>query len=206
MSNYLTVRRRGRPCGTGKDDSDALRHVATLLLDGKEKTGWAAINRTVSTDPAMMQKMNVQRSSIVRRLHRKWRVENEKFLAEVRAENARQREEQFLRGTKDCLEGAALFGDHLRTAMMTIHEQMRLIHEQLGPTIREVHEAMAFFVKRPEMKAALETWAAIKIDPRLIESVARIPHVELNPALTTAFRNAQALRTGCHVISSNESR
>ena len=67
-------KKRGRPIGSGKDDSALLNRVADLILDGGTSSPWSAIYRVVASaiPDAELKPLNVKRESIVRRLLRKW--------------------------------------------------------------------------------------------------------------------------------------
>lgn len=73
-------RRRGRPWGTGKDDTPHLRRVADLLVANHEMTATSAMKqvlRTVKDDTSMQE-------SRVRRLQVKWKREKDIHLSEAK--------------------------------------------------------------------------------------------------------------------------
>ena len=73
MNNQIK-RRRGRPIGTGKDDSSTLSRVADLIAANPALRPTTAIKRLLDTlDP-----------STIRRLQVKWRVGKDEYLAQAR--------------------------------------------------------------------------------------------------------------------------
>lgn len=74
-------RRRGRPCGTGKDDTPHLRRVADLLVESPEMTATSAMKQVLRT----VKDDTVEPESHVRRLQVKWQKEKEMYLTDAHA-------------------------------------------------------------------------------------------------------------------------
>lgn len=75
------IRRRGRPCGTGKNDTSHLRRVADLLIENPKMTATSAMKQILRTD----EDNTATLESRVRRLQGKWRREKEVHLSDARA-------------------------------------------------------------------------------------------------------------------------
>ena len=134
-----TNRPRGRPKGSGKDDSAALDRIADLLV----------ANPTLKPTTAM-KRTGVRNPSDIRRLQVKWKAAREDLLAAARKRKA-ERER-----VRPALAGYEAFSSLLRTSaqMEQIRRAMegptayfleneRIIEKALGPTralMKEIEE------------------------------------------------------------------
>ncbi len=80
MSNKSKLQ-RGRPRGTGKDDSPLLRKIAVLMIDDDSLKMTTAIKRVLNNTELKPGEMP---ATVIRRLQHKWKEHGPAFLAKER--------------------------------------------------------------------------------------------------------------------------
>lgn len=138
-----TKRNRGRPRGTGLDDSPTLRKVADMLAASPSIKPTAAIKRALDKPT----------ETAVRRLQGKWKDQGARYLAEARARRTsvtaapwRPSAPYSPRTARQVFEAHRRMQDALSPAMRAAHEMMnsptmRAIEElQNSPTMRVMRE------------------------------------------------------------------
>ena len=159
MNNQIK-RRRGRPIGTGKDDSSTLSRVADLIAANPALRPTTAIKRLLDTlDP-----------STIRRLQVKWRVGKDEYLAQARLRRtvvvAQARRSNAPYSPRAARQLAAahramqdtLGGSHLASVQAALNDPgLRAMREAMGsPAMLATQEAMRRYQESPAMRAIEE--------------------------------------------------
>lgn len=140
MSN--NKRGRGRPRGTGLDDSPTLKKVADLLADDPSLAPTTAMKRVLPKPD----------ETTVRRLQVKWREQGAKYLADAQARRA---------AVPAPTRGAG--ASYAPRTIGQIVEAQRKMQDALGPGFRAAQELM----NTPGMAAAREAARRYHEDPTL---------------------------------------
>lgn len=147
-----TKRSRGRPRGTGLDDSPTLRKVADMLAADPSIKPTTAIKRTLDKPT----------ETAVRRLQGKWKNEGAKYLAECRARRSAV--------PVPTRRASASYSPRTAREMFEAHRRMQ---EALSPAMLAAHEMM----NSPGMMAAQEAARRLRESPamRAIEELQNSP-------------------------------
>ena len=128
--NKLTKRSRGRPKGSGKDDSAFLKRVADLLLQNPDMKPTTAIKRVIGVD----------NPSNIRRLQVKWKANREALLAAARERKAEAEDVAAAPRGSGMMPDLAAITNHMEQVRRTmggpgaqISEQMKLLEQAFGP-------------------------------------------------------------------------
>jgi hypothetical protein len=145
-------RSRGRPRGTGLNDSPALRKVADML----------AADPTLKPTTAIKRVLNRPDETAVRRLQGKWKDQGAKYLADTHARRAAVPAPTRRTGTS--------YSPRTTRQLFEGHKRMQ---DALSPTMRAAQEMMS----SPAMLAALEAARRIQESPtmRAIEELRSSP-------------------------------
>jgi hypothetical protein len=158
--NNNDKRGRGRPIGTGKDDSYTLSRVADLIAANPALRPTTAIKRVLDTlDP-----------SIIRRLQVKWRAGKDEHLAQARSRRAvavgpaHRSNSSYSPRTARQLAAAhramhdALGGSHLASIQAALNDPgLRAMREAMSsPGMLAMQEAMRRHQENPAMRAIQE--------------------------------------------------
>lgn len=194
MAQELKSKRvRGRPAGSGKDDSINLRRVADTLIDHPEMSPWAAINRAVhAIDEPTLRQSNVKRESIVHRLNAKWREQGARILSEEREARQRQKEEQQQASFDEAMAGMTRATERLQPALQAMATEAARLNERLGPVYRQMIEQFAAFMMSPAVRTAVETLASFRLDPKLLDAIDKLPKLAIEPKMAAALKSAHS--------------
>jgi hypothetical protein len=173
MSIHLERPRRGRPKGSGKNDSLAVRKVAELLLDDEEMSDWAAITTVVGQmDVDTFQRENIERASLVRRLHNKWRVQKRDLLADAAVDRQRRRVEQFKQGVGTLFAGMAMLAERMAPTLKVLGALAVTFNDRYGPAIRAADQNFRAVLDGPQARATLALVASARNELRMLERAA----------------------------------
>lgn len=157
-------RQRGRPKGTGKDDTNALRAVAHMLAREPELRPMTAMKK-LTGEP---------NGSTIHRLMVKWRRDGSTLLAKAqdrqRRENERLAQERFSAGLN---AGFAKLAEVAAT---------------FGPALERLVEGAANFAVRPEVQEAFLRLRNFEINPAVLNALQRMRNFEVNPAVLDALQ------------------
>jgi hypothetical protein len=173
MSIHLERPRRGRPKGSGKNDSLALRKVTELLLDDEEMSDWAAITTVIGQmDVDTFQRANIERASLVRRLHNKWRVQKRDLLADAAVDRQRRRVEQFKQGVETLFAGMAMLAERMAPTLKVLGALAVTFNDRYGPAIRAADQNFRAVLDGPQARATLALVASARDELRMLERAA----------------------------------
>lgn len=142
-----TKRNRGRPRGTGLDDSPTLRKVAEMLAADPSRKPTAAIKRALDKPT----------ETAVRRLQGKWKDQGAKYLADAQARRSaapapprRTSAPYSPRAARQMLEAHRRMQDALSPSMLAAQEMMN------SPAMMAAQEAARRLSESPAMRAIEE--------------------------------------------------
>ena len=142
-----TKRNRGRPRGTGLDDSPTLRKVAEMLAADPSRKPTAAIKRALDKPT----------ETAVRRLQGKWKDQGARYLADAQARRsavpapARRTSAPYSpRAARQMLEAHRRMQDALSPGMLAAQEMMN------SPAMMAAQEAARRLSESPAMRAIEE--------------------------------------------------
>ncbi|APX67933.1 hypothetical protein AV944_18110 (plasmid) [Sphingomonas sp. LK11] len=147
-----TKRNRGRPLGTGLDDSPALGKVADML----------AVAPSLKPTTAFKRALDKPTETAVRRLQGKWKDEGAKYLADAKVRRAAV--------PAPARRSSAPYSPRTARQVFEAHRRMQ---DALSPAMRAAHEMM----NSPAMLAAQEAARRLHESPamRAIEELRNSP-------------------------------
>jgi hypothetical protein len=176
MNSKLQTRRpRGRPKGTGTDDSVALRKIADLLVE----------NPRLKPMTAMRQIAQPANDSNVHRLNRKWKRDGQKALAEAEERKRRKQIGQEVRA-------AARAASAIREGVVSLGKE--LFAFQVDPGMRVAFEQLRSFRIAPEVQAAFEQFRNFRIAPEIQAAFEKFRDLRISPELQVAFEQFRNLK------------
>jgi len=154
QTSLTSVKRRGRPEGTGIDDRELLRAVAEEYDRMPNPTTNGAIRIVVKKaypDDETLRKLNVKRDSIIHRLAGKWREVGAVYLQEVAERKRQERVEQMVQAFSGLLSATGELRRGLARAV-----------EQALPWIEAAASEFEAKIRSPQGQKALEFMAQVR--------------------------------------------
>jgi hypothetical protein len=185
-------RGRGRPKGSGKDDSADLLRIADVRIANPDISDWVAINQVVTerAQSGEFRRLNVKSESVVRRLLAKWQKGREALLQEAGDRKQRDAERERLRADQELAARMVAAAERLQPTVLALEAQFRAAGERMKPWMDEIVAEAARTLAKPEVCSALEMMSRFKLDPVLLGAIDDLSRLAIDPRLANILTSA----------------